>query len=119
MPPGNVPTAPGWEWGYGPAPMPYWSYYWYSPCYPFASCSSYQQFQALEKRRERFDALGREQTPRPRTRDGFPLGSGGGTTASEADVQPDYAGSGKIREQYRKSGEFLPDFLSGKVRPSN
>jgi hypothetical protein len=113
-----VRPAPGWGWPYGPAWMPYGGY-WYSPCYPFASCAAYQQFQMLERRQERSEELAREQQPPPQTRNGFPLTRhrGEATTSSDADVQPDYRGSGQTREQYRESGDFLPEFAHGKVRP--
>jgi hypothetical protein len=108
--------APGWVYGF--APMPYWGY-WYSPCYPFASCWAYQQFQTLERRRERFEELARAQQPAPQHRNGFPLGrrSGEPTTSADAAMQPGYAGSGQIRDRYLESGDFLPEFLNGRVRP--
>ena len=106
-------------WIYGFAPMPYWGY-WYSPCYPFASCSAYQQFQTLERRRERFEELARAPQPAPQNRNDFPLGRGSGepTTSTDADVQPGYVGSGQIRDRYLESGDFRPEFLNGRVHPS-
>jgi hypothetical protein len=118
----NLRLAPVWGWPYDPTLMPYWGY-WYSPCYPFASCWAYQQFQILERRQERWQELGREQQPPPvgiQTWGGFPAARGRAhaTTPSDgADVQPDYAGSGQIQDQYQRSGDFLPEFLDGRVRP--
>jgi len=113
-----VVPAPGWGWPYGPAWMPYGGY-WYSPCYPFASCAAYQQFQMLERRRERSEELARVQQPPAQMLNGFPLTrrSGEAAIASDADVQPDYLGSGQIRDQYQKSGDLLPEFAQGKARP--
>ena len=120
---GQVPAVhvPMWGWPYDPTLLPYGGY-WYGPCYPFASCSTYQ-FQILERRRERAEELARGQQPPAvagHTRDGFPVGrrSGNAETPVDADVQPDYIGSGQVRDQYQKSGDFLPGFLNGKVRPS-
>jgi hypothetical protein len=36
----NIQLAPAWGWPYDPMVMPYWVY-WYSPCYPSASCVAY------------------------------------------------------------------------------
>ena len=114
---GQIQPAPGW--GYGFAPIPYWSY-WYNPCYPFASCWAYQQFQMFERRRERFEELARAPQPGPPIPSGLPLGhrSAEATSSDDGDVQPAYFGSGRIRDGYRKSGDFLPEFLDGRVRPS-
>jgi hypothetical protein len=115
----RVVLVPMWGWPYAPALLPYGGH-WYSPCYPFASCSPYQ-FQILERRRERSEELARVQQPPvgAQTRHGFPIGRTGGTkTPSDADVQPDYKRSGQIRDQYQKSGDFLPEFLNGRVGPS-
>lgn len=115
----NVQAAPGWGWPYGAASMPYWGY-WYSPCYPFASCSAYQQFQMLERRRDRFDELARGQQLPPQTRNGLPLPrrNGEAKRSNDPDVRPAYVGSGQLRDQYQETGDFLPEFLDGRVRPS-
>lgn len=115
----NVQAVPGWGWPYGAASMPYWGY-WYSPCYPFASCSAYQQFQMLERRRERFEEMARGQQAPPQTRNGFPLGRRNGEAkgSNDAGVRPAYVGSGQLRDQYQETGDFLPEFLDGRVRPS-
>lgn len=118
----NVPPAPMWGWPYDPMLMPYWGY-WYSPCYPFASCAAYLQFQILERRQERLEELRRgEQPPASvgtQTSDGLAAGRGrAARPTDETHVQPGYIGSGQVRHEYQGSGEFLPEFLDGRVRPS-
>ena len=94
--------APG-AWPYGPTGMPYWGY-WYSPCYPFASCMAYQQFQILERRQERWEELRRGQ----QSQASAPIPAGAARApVNDADVRPEYKGS----------GEYRPEFLDGKVRP--
>ena len=110
-----IQPVPTWVWPYDPALMPYWGS-WYSPCYPFASCSAYQQFQIQERRRERLEELRREQPTSPAL--GINTWRGQVPSTNDANVQPDYLGSGQIRGEHRKSGEFLPEFLEGKVHPS-
>jgi hypothetical protein len=112
-----------WGWPYGPMLMP-WGY-WYSPCYPFASCSAYQQFRIWERRQERLEELRRgQQGP-----SSVGIQDMGATVAArdgdrakratnEADVRPDYIDSGRIRDQYAGSGEVLPEFLDRSVVPS-
>ncbi|HXX11676.1 MAG TPA: hypothetical protein VEK05_09180 [Burkholderiales bacterium] len=99
--PGQVYMQPG-PWPYGPI-VPYWGY-WYSPCYPFASCMAYQQFQTIERRQERWEELRRglqPQAPAP--------------TPSRAARAP--ANEADVRPEYKASGEYLPEFLEGRVRP--
>jgi len=120
----NMPPVPAWGWPYGLAPMPYWGY-WHSPCYPFASCAAYLEFQSLERRRERFEDLRREEQPPAsagvQTWGGLAAGRGPGQVTrptDETDVQPAYIGSGQVRDEHRGSGDFLPEFLDGRIRPS-
>jgi len=109
----NIPPAPAWGWPYDPALTPYW----YSPCYPFASCTAYQQFQILERRRERLQELRREQKPPASI--GIQTPGGVATTPTdEAEIQPGYTDSGQVREEYQGSGDILPELLERKVRPS-
>jgi hypothetical protein len=97
-----IQPAP-WAWPYGPAVVPYGSY-WYGPCYPFASCMAYQQFQILERRQERWEELRRRQ----QSHASAPIPAGAATApVNETDVRPEYKGS----------GEYLPEFLDGSVRP--
>jgi hypothetical protein len=118
-----VQATPLWMWPYDPALIPYWGI-WYSPCYPFASCAASQQFRLQERRRERLEEFRREQPPAPAlgldAQRGFGIypGQGHVPPTSDADVQPDYLGSGRIRDEHHRSGEYLPDFLNGKARPS-
>ena len=112
----NRPRAPMWGWPYDLTVMPYWGY-WYSPCYPFASCAAYQQFQILERRRERWEELRRGQQPPAsvgiQSRGGFPT-----PQTDEAQIQPEYIRSGQIRDQYQGSGDVLPEFLDSQLRHS-
>lgn len=110
--------APMLGWPYDPGLMPYGGY-WYGPCYPFASCWTYQQFQIQERRRERFEELGRGQQPAPQTQSGFPLNrrDAPAKTPIDADVLPAFIESGQVRGDYRESGDFLPEFLNGSARP--
>jgi len=89
----------------------------YGHCYPFASCASYRQFQILEQRRQQSEELRRQQQV-PVTLEKPPQGGRSTTPTDEAEVQPDYIGSGQIREQYQESGETLPEFLDRGVLPS-
>src|SRR6201987_873382 len=102
-------------WLYDPTLVPYGEY-WTGPCYPFASCWTYQQFQILERRRKRFEELAREQQTPPDTRSGFPLtrSDGESRTPSDADVRPAFIERGQVRHEYEQSGDFLPEFLNGK-----
>ena len=93
-----------WASPLGPTVLPYWGY-WYSPCYPFASCMTYQQFQILERRQERWDELRRG--PQLRAAESVPARAAT-PPVNDADVKPEYKGS----------GEYLPEFLDGRVRPS-
>lgn len=116
-------VQPVWEWSYDPALMLYW-FPWFRPCYPFASCLAYQQFQLQERRRERLEELRKPQPPPA----AFGGENWGGLTAgrgisgmpprtNDADVVPGYVGSGQIREEYRESGELLPEFMDGSIGP--
>jgi hypothetical protein len=101
---------------YDPPPMPYRAHG-YGRCYPFASCASYRQFQILEQRRQQSEELRRKQQS-PVTFGKSPQGGQSTTPTDEAEVQPDYIGSGQIRDQYQESGETLPEFLDRGVLPS-
>ena len=105
-----------WMWPYDTA-LPY-ANPWYSPCYPFASCAAYRQFQLQERRRERFAELRREQpSPPPVQLDAW-RGAAARQVAptNDADVQPAYVESGRIREEHRHSGEYLQEFLNRQGR---
>jgi hypothetical protein len=116
---GQVPAvrAPMWAWPYDPTLMPYGGY-WIGPCYPFASCWSYQQFLILERRRARFEELARGQQPPLPAQNGFPPNrhDDNAKTFTDADVLPAFIESGQVREEYQESGDYLPEFLHGKGR---
>src|SRR5262245_20200217 len=85
-----------WAWPYGPTVMPYWGY-WYGPCYPFASCMAYQQFQILERRQERWEALRRGQPSQESM-----------SSPVAAAITP--VNDNEVRPEYKGSGEYLPEF---------
>jgi hypothetical protein len=103
-------------WPYDPTLMPYG--YWNSPCYPFASCWTYQQFQILERRRQRFEELARGQQTPLQTRNGFPPNRHDekAKAPTDADVRPAFIESGQVRDEYQQSGDFLPEFPHGRGR---
>lgn len=92
-----------WASPWGLTVLPYWGY-WYSPCYPFASCMAYQQFQILERRQERWEELRRGQPPQTAA-----------PTPARAATAP--LNDSDVRPEYKGSGEYLPEFLDGTVRP--
>ena len=123
----SIELSAGYTW----APEPYlWhdpryaGYYWYSPCYPFASCAAFLHYQMLERRRERFQALQREAERKStevgiETWGGWPENYQRRATAprtAEAEIQPEYRSSSQSRPEYDASGEFLPGFLEGRER---
>ena len=125
----SIELSAGYIW----SPEPYlWhdpryaGYYWYSPCYPFASCAAFLQYQRLERRRERFQALQREgerKSPEVgiETWGGWPENYQRRATAprtAEAEIQPEYRSSSQTRPEYDEAGEFLPDFLERRERTS-
>lgn len=92
--------------------------YWVSPCYPYVSCAAYQQQQIFERRQERFRQLRRE-TEQPAA--GVQTNPGPAVNKAPSDVhqiQGEYQGASQPRPQYETSGEYLPEFLEGKVRPN-
>lgn len=107
----ELAQAVGWPYE---GTMPPYGGWWYSPCYPFATCFAYQQFQSQERRRERFEALRREQPASGKAALGVSASTLDRAHApnqtDDAQVQPGYRGSGQIRDQYRGSGNVLPDF---------
>ena len=82
---------------------PYYGYYWYGPCYPFASCVAYLEYRLMQRRIERFDELGRP--PAAPGRSHYPLPEG--APAPEAELQPQYRDSGKVLPQHQHTGEWL------------
>jgi hypothetical protein len=116
----DVQVAQAVGWPYDATMAPYGGS-WYVPCYPFASCLAYRQFQTQERRRERFEQLLQERPPADRKEpwgaSAAARGKGHATTSiDDAQVQPGYIGSGQIRDQYRGSGDFLPHFRDGAKR---
>jgi hypothetical protein len=117
----------GWGWPYDPAMWPYPlypGYYWYTPCYPFVSCAEYLHQRSLDRRRRRMEDLGK---PDERRLPPVGIETWGGLPANQrrrADaprtrddqVQPGYESFGQVRPEYRGSGDFLPEFLEGRVR---
>ena len=108
-------------------PFPYYApyldgWYGYGPCYPYGACISYGQFQAWERRRERERALARPpQTPPPMGIEAWHGWPGNAMhrmpQGDPANATPEYGAAGRVREEFERSGEFLPEFLEGSVRP--
>jgi len=122
----SLELSAGHAWPGEPYPshdVPYADYY-YSPCYPFASCGALLQYRMLERRRERFEALRKEserESPEVgiETRGGWPENYQRRTTAprtAEAEIQPDYRASSQARPEYGDTGEFLPEFVERRER---
>jgi hypothetical protein len=119
----------GWGWPYDPSlwadPL-YPGYYWYTPCYPFVSCAEYLRQQMLDRRRQRMEELGKrdEQALPPvgiETWGGLPANQRRRAEAPrtpDEQIQPGYEDRGQVRPEYRGTGDFLPEFLEGRVRPS-
>lgn len=70
-------------------------------CYPFVSCTEYQQWQTYERRKAREQALGQQP---PQSLPAAPLHI---APSNPETVRPEFAESGTVREQYRGSGEVL------------
>jgi hypothetical protein len=98
---------------YGPIYSEPW--YWYGPCYPFASCTTYWHYRLLEERQQRLEALRSQaaETGYPATgaaaASRFPLPEA--TLAPESELRPEYRDTGKIRPGFEHSGKLLPDFM--------
>ncbi len=104
-------------------PAPYFDL-WYGdwPCYLYGPCVSYQQFKAWERRRERARELARLAQPPPPI--GIEAWHGWPGNAvrrmpqgDSAHAKPQYGDVGRVKEPFQSSGEFLPEFLDGRVRP--
>ncbi len=119
----------GWGWPYDPSLWPdplYPGYYWYAPCYPFVSCSEYLRHQMLARRRQRMEELSKrdEQALPPvgiETWGGLPANQRRRAEAPrtpDEQIQPGYENRSEVRPEYRGTGDFLPEFLEGRVRPS-
>jgi hypothetical protein len=84
-------------------PYPYPGYYGYGACYPFASCAAFLEYRLLQRRLDRFDALGSPAPPHSAAQ--YPLPSA--ALAPETELQPRYRESGKIRPEYEQTGAPL------------
>jgi len=103
-------------------PIPYLDL-WYGgwPCYP-GPCMSYQQFKIWERRLERERELGQPPpSPPPMGIEAWHAWPGNALRrvpeADPANAVAQYEESGRVKEEYRDSGEFLPEFLEGRARP--
>ncbi|MCC7547155.1 MAG: hypothetical protein IT532_05270 [Burkholderiales bacterium] len=106
----------------GPDMMGWYIPFAYGPCHPAGGCLTYGQFRAWERRRERERELGRPpDTPPPMGIEAW-HGWPGNAKRRLPEADPDnatslYGEAGRVKEQYERSGEFLPEFLEGRARP--
>jgi len=103
-------------------PLPYLDL-WYGdwPCY-LGPCMSYEQFRMWERRLERERERSRPpQVPPPMGIEAWHGWPGNAVRripeTDPANVTAEYGESGRVKEEYEASGEFLPEFLEGRVRP--
>lgn len=97
-------------------------WYGYGPCDVYDPCMSMQQFRAWERRRERERELSRPpQTPPPMGIEAWHGWPGNAQRrmpdGDPANARAEYGESGTVKEQFERSGEFLPQFLDGSARP--
>lgn len=78
----------------------------YGPCYPFASCWALRDYQHLQRRERRFDALGGDTDAGNAPIDALPHGP----PSPESELQPGYRNSGKVLPQFEHAGEVLPGY---------
>jgi hypothetical protein len=90
---------------------------WVSPCYPYATCMAYRQQQVLESRQERLRQLRWESEQRAAALQSNPAHAVNRAPADVDQIQRQYLGASQRRPQYESSGEYLPEFLDGRLRP--
>ena len=90
---------------------------WVSPCYPYAGCTAYRQQQVLESRQERLRQLRRDSEQRAAAVQSGPADAVNRAPADVDQIQRQYLGTSQRRPQYESSGEYLPEFLDGRLPP--
>ena len=90
---------------------------WVSPCYPYATCTAYRQQQVFESRQERVRQLRRDSEQRAAALQSNPAHDVNRAPADIDQIQPQYLGTSQRRPQYERSGEYLPEFLDGRLGP--
>lgn len=103
-------------------PSPYLDL-WYGgwPCY-IGPCMSYEEFRMWERRLERERERARPpERPSPMGIEAWHAWPGNAMRrmpeGDPANATAEYGESGRVKEEYEDSGEFLPEFLEGRVRP--
>jgi hypothetical protein len=97
--------------------FPFYPGIWVSPCYPYATCTAYRQQQVLESRQERLRQLRWESEQRAAAVQSSPAHAVNRAPADVDQIQRQYLGASQRRPQYESSGEYLPEFLDGRLRP--
>lgn len=99
--------------------LPYPGYLFYSPCYPFATCAAFYQYQSLMRRKQRLQRL-RDQSEQ-RAFGISPLTQQRNAKfhrTDESEILPGIRSYSQIRPEYKGVGEYLPEFLEKKTSPS-
>lgn len=109
----------GWNTFYSPFMYPQALFYPYplfvNPCYPYAHCGAFNQYQLLQERRNRLEKFhGQNTKQRKFTFDQLALEyqrRGKLYRTNENEIVPAHKGDSKIKPEFRDSGAFLPAFL--------
>lgn len=91
---------------------PYLGHWFHSPCYPFASCAAFHQYQSNIRREQRLRRL-RDQSEQ-RAFDVLPFAQQRNAKlyrTDENEILPKVRGYSQIRPEYKDAGEYLPEFL--------
>lgn len=95
--------------------FPYLGHGFYSPCYPFANCIVFHQYQSLVRRQQRAQRQQRNQSAGQPVFGGIPAFAQQQTQKSfrtnENEILPEIRGYSQIRSEYKGVGEYLPEFL--------
>ncbi|MBK7353757.1 MAG: hypothetical protein IPI97_03440 [Nitrosomonas sp.] len=109
----------GWNTFYSPFMYPQALFYPYplfvNPCYPYAHCGAFNQYQLLQERRKRSaKSLGQSVKQRTFAFDQLALEHqrrGKMYRTNENEIVPARKGDSKIKPEFSNSGAFLPTFL--------
>lgn len=91
---------------------PYLGYWFHSPCYPFATCAAFHQYQSNIRREQRLRRL-RDQSEQ-RAFNVLPFTQQRNTKlyrTDENEILPGVRGYSQIRPEYKDAGVYLPEFL--------
>lgn len=90
---------------------PYLGHWFHSPCYPFASCVAFHQYQSNIRREQRLRRL-RDQSEQ-KALDVLPFTQQRNTRLYRTDenqILPELRGYSQIRPEYKDAGGYLPEF---------